>query len=78
MADQHEHPTRRVVTMEVEMDVDVPEGAHWSNELANDVEDWLATDVLAAIDGREVTLHGVRLRIDGHSVTRIATASPYR
>jgi hypothetical protein len=78
VADQDEHPTRRVVTMEIEMDVDVPGGAHWSNELANAVEDWLAIDVLADIDGSEVTLQGVRLRVDGHSVTRIATASPYR
>jgi hypothetical protein len=66
------------MTLEVELDVDVPDGVRWSDDMAAEFEEWLATDVLNAFDGRTLTLRGVPMRLDGHSVTRINAAWPYR
>jgi hypothetical protein len=75
---RREAAMRRTVTVEVEVDVEVADGARWNNDVAQAFEDWLHTDVLGALDGREVTLHELPLRVDGHSVTRVAAAWPYR
>jgi hypothetical protein len=68
----------RTVTLEIELDVDVAEGERWTNDTAQAFEDWLDREVLAAVDGRAVDLQGVGVRIQGHSLTRVSTAWPYR
>jgi hypothetical protein len=75
---QEGQPMQRTVTLEVQLDVDVPEGVHWSDDIATAFEDWLATDVLNPLDGRDITLSDVSMHIEGHSVTRIANTWPYR
>ena len=69
----------RTVALEVEIDVDVPDGVAWSRELDEDVERWLAEDVLGGADGRELALRdGARVRIAGHSASWVPDAWPMR
>jgi hypothetical protein len=75
---QEGRPMQRTVTLEVQLDVDAPHDAHWSDEMRAAFEDWLATDVLNPLDGRDITLHDVPMRIEGHSVTRMTNTWPYR
>jgi hypothetical protein len=70
---------RRTVTLEVELDVDVPDGVHWSQDMADDIESWLSTDVLGGVSGREVMLRGgVRVRVASQSVAGVSGPWPFR
>jgi hypothetical protein len=71
--------TTHTVTLEVELDVDAPDGVGWTREMADEVERWLAVDVLGGVDGREVAVGGgVRVRVVGHSVVGVPGAWPMR
>ena len=79
MAAQQETTVRRTVTLDIELDLDVPDGAEWSQEVRDDVEAWIDAELLRAADGREITTrNGFTLRVDGHSVVVIPAAWPYR
>ena len=67
------------VTLEIEMDVDVPGDVRWSQEVKDDIEAWIDRNLLSAVDGRDITTReGATLRVDGHSVVVIPGAWPYR
>jgi len=70
---------RHTVTLEIELDVDVPAEARLSQETRDDVEAWINSQLLDAVDGRDITTRdGATLRVDGHSVVVIPGAWPYR
>jgi hypothetical protein len=70
---------RHTLTLEVELELDVPAGARWSQDLKDDIEAWIDAELLGRADGREITTRaGARLRVNGHSVVVIPAAWPYR
>ena len=70
---------RRTVTLEIELDVDVPAEAGLSQEMKDDIEAWVDARLLGAIDGGAITTRdGSALRVDGHSVMVIPADWPMR
>lgn len=70
--------TRHTITLEVELDVDVPESMAWSQELKDDVEGWVDRVLLAAADGADVPAAGGTLRVQSHSVVVTPGTWPMR
>jgi len=69
---------RRTVTLEIELDVDVPAETSLTQEMKDDIEAWVDARLLGAIDGGDITTRsGLGLRVDGHSVVVIPGAWPY-
>ena len=70
---------RRTVTLEIELDVDVPDGITLSQDAKDDIEAWIDQNLLAAADGRDITTRdGSTLRVDGHSVVVTPGPWPFR
>lgn len=69
----------RTVTLEIELDVDVPDEARLTQETKDEIEAWVDARLLGALDGGEITTSsGARLRVDGHSVVVIPGEWPLR
>jgi len=71
--------TRHTITLEVELDVDVPEGTPWNQELKDDVEGWVDRVLLAGADGEAISVRsGGPLTVRSHSVAAAPGTWPYR
>lgn len=69
---------RHTITLEIELDIDVPAGVAWSQELKDDIEGWVDAALRTRADGREITTReGASLRVDGHSVVVTPGAWPF-
>ncbi len=64
------------ITLEIELDLDVPEGTPWTPEVKDGIEAGIDALLREHADGR--ALGGAGVRVEGHSVVAVPGAWPYR
>ena len=70
---------RHTMTLEIELDVDVPDGVTWKADVKDAIEDHIDALLRARLDGKDIALAGgASLRVDGHSTVAVPGAWPYR